>query len=243
MPRISKSALRLAFAVSVLMLAGCTALETQRGWAFRNGPDSAMPATAIEASIVNQITIMDQFVLVADAKRNNQIDYYLVTLAGFNFIDEQCDAFLRELYAIDLERTRAKRGLEGAGLLAGAILQASPASKATIEIVAQAFGFAGLMTDTFANSYLINARPSTIFNVVSKLQREYQDLTERNKARLDSRPAAYAQIRGYLQLCMPVTIESQMNEHLVAGSALGGREATGQEGTGPGTARTVKLAR
>ncbi|MCA3625935.1 MAG: hypothetical protein IOC49_01725 [Methylobacterium sp.] len=228
--------------VATCMLAACSGTELQRGWAYRYGPSVNLPEDEVSVSISRQINIMEKLAIVAEANRNGPTDYYLVTLAGFNFVDEQCDAFLRELYAIEVERNRAKRGLDGAGLLTGAILQASPASKATMEIVAQAFGFAGLMADTYANSYLMNARPSTILGVVSKLQRAYQDQTAIDKEKITSRPAAYAQIRGYLQLCMPVTIESHINERVVSSSAVSGTKATGEVGSGPGTSKAVRLA-
>lgn len=233
---------QIAVLLGALTLAGCGGKELQRGWSYRYGPANNLPEEEVTASISRQMNIMEQLALVAEANKNGPTDYYLVTLAGFNFVDEQCDAFLRELYAIELERTRAKRGLEGAQLLTGAILQASPASKATMEIVAQAFGFAGLLTDTYANSYLMNTRPSTILGVVNKLQRAYQDQTAADRKKINSRPAAYSQIRGYLQLCMPVTIESHINERVVSSSAVSGEQATGEKAKGPGPIKAVRLS-
>jgi hypothetical protein len=239
---IARNALRYIALSGILVLSNCAGSELQRGWTHRYGPAVALSEEDVASSVLRQISIMEQLALAADTTKTGTTDYYQVTLAGFNFIDEQCDAFLRELYMIDVERNRLKRGIDGAQLLTGAVLSASPASKATMEIVAQAFGFAGLLTDTYANSYLMNTRPSTILSVVSKLQNAYQDQTEKDKSRINSRPAAYAQIRGYLRLCMPVTIESQINERVVTSKAVSGNDATREATKGPGTTKSVRLA-
>ena len=88
---------------------------------------------------------------------SGRYDPYIITLAGFNFVDEQCDAYLHELFIIDQDRDKLKAGLNSAGLVTNAILAATPASKTSMAIVAQAFGLSSQFTDTVANSYLYGA--------------------------------------------------------------------------------------
>jgi hypothetical protein len=228
----------LAF-VAVSSLSGCAGTEATAGWGNRYGPNPALPAEAITKSSDNQVRIMSALFEVAHDS-NHHTTPYLVTLAGFNFVDEQCDAYLHELFAIEHEHEVTKKGIDQVGLLSNAVLGAVPASKTTMAIVAQAFGLASQYTDTIANSYLLGAHTSTILGIVSKLQLAYRDQAALDKAKINSEPEAYFRIRGYLQLCMPPTIESKINETLTSATAAAGEQATGKS-VGPGTALATKL--
>lgn len=210
------------------------------GWSNRYGPDPSLPSDQVGKSSDNQVAIMENLAKVAHDS-SGRYDPYIITLAGFNFVDEQCDAYLHELFIIDQDRDKLKAGLNSAGLVTNAILAATPASKTSMAIVAQAFGLSSQFTDTVANSYLYGAHASTILGVVGKLQAAYRDQTAKDKAQINSEPASYSRIRGYLQLCLPPTIESKINEVLASSSGVAGSAATGVQSAGPGTSQTTKL--
>ena len=96
----------------------------------------------------------------------------------------------------------------------GAILTAANASKVSIEIVAQAFGFSQGITDIVANSYLFSLPPSTVTKNVKDAQFAYRGQTETDKLTISSAALAYARIRGYLALCFPQSIEAQIDANL-----------------------------
>ena len=189
--------------IGLFGLTGCITDPTS-GWSERYGPDTSLPSDQIDKSTDNQIAIMTALAKVSPGS-NGRVDMYLLTLAGFNFVDEQCDAYLHELFVIDEERDRIKAGFNSAGLLTNAILAVSPASKASMAIVAQAFGIRRVHRYD-SKPYLYGVHPSTILGVVTKLQAAYRDQTETDKTKINSEPAAYARIRGYLQLCLPPMI-------------------------------------
>ncbi|WP_192245872.1 hypothetical protein [Rhizobium sp. ARZ01] len=227
--------------VIVCGLSGCG--ETAAGWQHRYGPQPMLSETAISSSVNSQQVIMNKLREIAfEGAGATPMDnpYYLTMLAGFNYIDEQCDAYLRELFVLDQERDRLKKGIDSAGLLTNLGLAASSVSKNTMAIATQAFGLTSQYADTVANSYLYGADSGTIFGVVSKLQAAYRDQAEADKLRINSTPIAYARIRGYLQLCMPPTIESKIDEALASGKGVAGAEATGEKG-GSGTAMQTRL--
>lgn len=227
------------YVIVALGISGCSS-DVLSGWPNRYGPDPALPSAQVATSSDNQVAIFENLAKVSHDS-SGQLNPYLVTLAGFNFIDEQCDAYLHELFVIDQERDRLKQGINSAGLMTNAILAATPASKVSMAVVAQAFGLSSQFTDTIANTYLYNVHASTVYGVVSKLQSAYRDQANTDMAKINSEPAAYFRIRGYLQLCLPPTIESKINEVVASSTAVGGKEATGTNSTGPGTSTTTRL--
>ncbi|QRM54669.1 hypothetical protein [Sinorhizobium sp. BG8] len=222
-------------------LSGCA--ESAAGWQHRYGPDPLPPPNVVVASTENQLNIMASLrrVAMADGTATTADVHYLTTLAGFNFVDEQCDVYLKELFVLDQERTRLRRGIDSAGLLTNAVLATTTASKATMAITTQAFGLTSQYVDVLANGYLYGVNAATIFGIVSKLQAAYRDQTDKDKTKINSTPAAYARIRGYLQLCMPPSIESKINEALASATAVAGSKATGATTEGSGSATQTSL--
>lgn len=221
-------------------LAGCAAAE---GFGNRYGPDPAMPVRQIEASVDHQVDIMAKLKSAAScpAEMVHSPDCnYATTLVGFNFVDEQCDAYLHELFALDKERERAKDAVVAAGTLTSAILGVSNASKATMVIAAQAFGLSASYIDVFADSYLYKTDTGVIYSVVEKLQTEYRkgayEDFKNNRNLYATDPQVYGSIRGYLRLCMPPTIQSKITTAIASAKAVQG------SGTAPNAFKSVDLS-
>jgi hypothetical protein len=226
-------------------LTGCAAFE---GWENRYGPDPSLPVEKVRLSTDRQLSIMDEFYRTANCEVQNTECAYAITLAGFNFIDEQCDAYLHELFVLDKGRDRWKAGLQAADKMSNAVLATVTVSKTTMAIVAQSFGLSSQLLDVATDSYLYKTNPGTILHVVAELQRSYRDSTEKNKHLLVSQPAIYSQIRGYLRLCLPPTIESKIENALAKATGVSGNESVGDsgktsknQGDGQGTAQATSL--
>lgn len=154
--------------------------------------------------------------------------WWLFVQAGMNDIDQRCDAYLAWLD--DAQRTREPvlNELALASATAQTIMLASGVGANPITIVGAAFGLAA---GTFTNvqSRLILTMPhSTIQAVVLSRQKEYRDRlmgTASTKAvAIISRPNALYALRSYLRLCMPMTIETEIN------STIATFERNGAEG-------------
>jgi hypothetical protein len=214
--------LRTVALFGATFLAACSAAEH---WDYRYGPDNALPIEKINSSVAHQLELSDSFQIVAGcAPIDNPECGYRVTLAGFNFIDEQCDIYLHELFVLDKERDRLKAGLQAADKMSNAVLATVNVSKTTMAIVAQSFGLSTQLLDVATDSYLYKTNPGTILHIVDELQTAYRANTEKNKSFLISRPAVYAQIRGYLRLCLPPTIESKIENALAKATADSGKD-------------------
>ncbi len=129
--------------------------------------------------------------------------------AGMNDIDRRCDAYLTWL---DNKRRWIgpihQQILDSQGATI-AILTATMADPTkALGIVAAAFGFASHSFTNFNNRFLFEVEKSTVQSVVLTRQQRYR---EDLPVIIDNRPAAIYALRQYLRLCMPMTIETQIN--------------------------------
>jgi hypothetical protein len=64
------------------------------------------------------------------------------------------------------------------------------------------------------NSYLFQNHSADIIKIVEMMQVEYRNNIAKNSSSIDSEPQAYSTIRGYLRLCLPVSIEANISSGL-----------------------------
>ncbi|NNU40571.1 hypothetical protein G9X64_29625 [Rhizobium sophorae] len=145
-------------------------------------------------------------------------NWYDVTLAGYNYVDDRCSIYFDSIFKLNRQREAAKSGISAFGQTTNAILGVTGATQLSMTVVAQAFGLASNLTDVVAGTYLYELPPATTKKFVGELARAYRDGTARQKGSIDSAPSAYGYIRGYLDLCLPATIEGELVEHV--GSAI-----------------------
>jgi hypothetical protein len=129
--------------------------------------------------------------------------------AGMNDIDRRCDAYLSWL-----DNRRRWIGpihqqildTEAATLVILGATIADPTK--AIAIVAAAFGLASHSFTNFNSRFLFEVEKSTVQAVVLTRQQTYRQTLP---VVIDNRPAAIYALRQYLRLCMPMTIETQIN--------------------------------
>lgn len=130
--------------------------------------------------------------------------------AGMNDIDRRCDAYLTWL---DNKRRWVgpiHQQILDTQTATNAILVATAVDPTkAIAVVGAAFGLASHSFTNFNNRFIFEVEKSTIQSVVLTRQQRYRkDLVGTN---VDNRPAAIYALRQYLRLCMPMTIETQIN--------------------------------
>lgn len=203
--------------IGLLFLGGCSLIP---GNELRYGPEQQVDETDVLAQMTRQNNVMNDFAVAAGyglgsegkiaPPASESPAWYGATLAGYNYVDEKCDAYLRQLFIWDRERGRIKEGLMQTDKLTGAILTASGVHGSTIQVIAQAFGFSSTMTTILADSYLYSVPLPTLFSTEEKMRKAYRDAAASQAARINSRATAYQSVRGYLALCFPQTIEAKM---------------------------------
>jgi hypothetical protein len=160
--------------------------------------------------------------------------------AGMNDIDRRCDAYLTWL-----DNRRRSIGpihqqildTEAATLLILGATAADPTK--AIAVVGAAFGLAAHSFTNFNSRFLFEVEKSTVQSVVLTRQQKYRETLP---TIIDNRPAAIYALRQYLRLCMPMTIETQINT-TVKLFERGGTVALNQAAARPMIdARTVSTA-
>jgi hypothetical protein len=143
-------------------------------------------------------------------------------MTGFNVVDDACMTYIDDLWI--LERRKARNGAliaaTGAAV-AGIVAANAHPSATTLAILAQAFGLTSAFNIAIADSYLYTQNAATIKKLVQKTTEAYRTdyankFTQAEWAYPMASPgAAYHHMREYLALCLPPTIQAQI-ENLVA---------------------------
>jgi hypothetical protein len=132
--------------------------------------------------------------------------------AGMNDIDARCDAYL----AWYDSRKRSQRPLisqiNTTGRLVNAILLATSPTAATIGGVAEAFGFAEATVNNYHSRLLYEIDTSTLQALVLGNQRTFREGIAELK--FQTKPAVEHALRSYLRICMPFSIETEVNNVL-----------------------------
>jgi len=241
-----------------LLSGGCTTLEKE-AWAMRYGPEPVLVAEAVQASVARQSAVVaavaagldprtqDVGLLPAPAARRA---WYTLILSGFNTIDDACMTYIDGLWMMERQKTRNSTILAAAGATGAALLSAArptPSVAAGLVVLAQAFGFAGILNNAVFDTYLYSQNAATIKKLIRKTTAGYRaDLRDKTLSTSDeviypvaSSGAAYHHMREYLALCLPPTIQAQI-EVLVGGAvAVPDDVLTKFNGSDPVTSITV----
>ena len=141
-------------------------------------------------------------------------NWRLIVQAGMNDIDQRCDAYLAWLD--DRRRSRAPilSQISAVSTATTSIMRFTGAEANPLSIAAEAFGLA---TNTFTNAnsrLLLEVNHSTVQSVVVNRRNDYR--VNIAPVRIDNRPAAIHALRSYLNICMPFTIEMEINTTITA---------------------------
>jgi hypothetical protein len=144
-------------------------------------------------------------------------------MTGFNVVDDACVSYIDDLWILERRKTRNGALLAATGAAAAGIVAAnSHPSVITLAILAQAFGLASAYNTAISDSYLYTQNAATIKKLIRKTTEAYRtDIAKKVTTEtevtypLGSPGAAYHHMREYLALCLPPTIQAQI-EDLVA---------------------------
>jgi hypothetical protein len=139
------------------------------------------------------------------------------TLAGMNDIDRRCDAYLDWLDAQRRDRTPILAQIGAMGGSAVAIMGAAGAGVQALSIVANAFGLAGTTYANWNSRLLLDVDHSTVQTIVYTRQQDFRKVNV--GVIVPDRPAAIYLLRGYLRICMPITIETTINTNVTLAQA------------------------
>jgi hypothetical protein len=198
---------RICVLLAAVALAGCSSLT----------PATVSPTLDSKAVIIavgNRTSLMAALQQDAAALGFGGGDWYEVALAGYNYVDDQCAVYFNSLFAFNRRTAAVRSGLTAFDKTSAAIMEITGVASVTMSAVAQAFGLAGAMTDVVAGTFLYDLPPANTQRFVQKTMGAYKDAAANHRQSIRSPASAYSSIRGYLDLCLPVTIEGQLIDRI-----------------------------
>lgn len=130
-------------------------------------------------------------------------------MAGINDINRRCDGYLTWLDAKRRDRAPVLKELLTASAASQSILAASGAHSSTLDIVSAGFALAGATYENWNSRLLLAINQSTVVDIV--YSRQAQFVEQMKGKNFGDRPTAIYVLRNYLRLCMPTTIEADIN--------------------------------
>lgn len=129
--------------------------------------------------------------------------------AGMNDIDQRCDAYLAWLDAQRRDRSPVLNELSAVETGAHSIMTVAGVSSASLNILTSAFGLATATYSNLNSRLLLDVNNSTVQTIVYTRQFEFRQAIAREN--VTDRPRAIYLLRNYLRICMPITIETDIN--------------------------------
>ncbi|MCB1741082.1 MAG: hypothetical protein KDK91_11980 [Gammaproteobacteria bacterium] len=202
----------------VLVLSGCAVAPERE---MLRGPALVLPDLANADDVASASS--EQKVLMAFASRaglsrlpdKDSEDWWLIVGAGLNVVDEQCERYMGAIFWADRKLRTANAQVSLLGASTAAVMGLASVSAKAIATTAAAFGLVNQGIENYSKGLLYQIEPSAIRQLVERSQSAYrQALNERHQGANDpyvTRSAAVSAIQGYLSLCLPVSIETQVN--------------------------------
>ena len=183
-----------------------------KAWAFTLNSGQLGQATQLQDEYVHYICRQaGGFTVETAVGQSCDVSWTAFTVAGMNDIDQRCDAYLDWLDAQRRDRTPVLAQIAAMGAATSGIMGAAGAGAQAIAIVATAFGLAGTSYANWNSRLLLDVDHSTVQAVVYGRQNNIRTDNASLIRAVSDRPGAIYLLRQYLRLCMPITIETQIN--------------------------------
>jgi len=172
--------------------------------------DEGAGATLYTTDQARQTALLDEYLnFLCLQARTSCADYVTLVQAGMNDIDQRCDGYLTWLDARRRDRAPVMAEIAAVQTAIHTVMTVTGSSPQSLDILTAAFGLATATYTNWNSRLLISIEQSTVQEVVYNSQRDYRDKTK--SWPVPDQPTAIYLLRNYLRLCMPITIEANIN--------------------------------
>lgn len=163
------------------------------------------------ADRANQVELQKQYVdfICGQAGSNCGGSWGAFVQAGMNDIDLRCDGYLTWLDARRRDKEPVLNELTAIGATAHTIMTVSGAGSDSLNIVTAAMALAAATYTNWNSRLLLAINQSTVQDIVYTSQGQYREKIKNFP--INDQPTAIYLLRNYLRLCMPTTIEANIN--------------------------------
>lgn len=204
---------------ALLLLSACGATDAQY---LNNGVGTDLSYSGLP----DQTALLDVYVQhicrqAGDTTGACGVDWNTFVQAGMNDIDRRCDAYLAWLDNRKRSTGPLLQQIGDTQNATEAILLATGAGVTAIGVVGAAFGFARDTFNNYNSRLLTEVNHSTVQTVVLSGQTRFR--ADLRRVTIANQPQAIYALRQYLRICMPFTIENEINSTITAFERGGAR--------------------
>ncbi|WP_426436018.1 hypothetical protein [Bradyrhizobium genosp. P] len=190
---------------AAVFLSGCDPVTERTYLNEGAGVDLYTPERAKQAVLLNDyINFVCQ-----QAGSSCGSDWAVFVQAGMNDIDLRCDGFLTWIDAQRRDKEPVIAEISAINTAVHSIMTVTGSNPEALNIVTAAFGLASATYANWNSRLLIAVNQSTIQEVVYGTQGAYREKIK--NWQVTNQATAIYLLRNYLRLCMPTTIEANIN--------------------------------
>jgi hypothetical protein len=227
------------------LVSGCNSSLYQNGAGVELGYETVARHTDTEDGYLQQLCRQAGLVPSGgsgcDPGPAGHSSWSLITQAGLNDIDRRCDNYLAWIDAQKRNVGPLSQQISDTRTATAAILAASGAGVQSLAIVAAAFGLAASSYANYNSRLITQIDQSTLQAIVLNRQQRFR--AELAGFEIRDRPSAVFVLRGYLRICMPFTIETEINSTLATLARTGAPPETSLALASPRLADPAAAAR
>jgi peptidoglycan hydrolase-like protein with peptidoglycan-binding domain len=212
MRNTTDGACKVSFLLTLLLVSSCS--DSQNALAYLDGLSPTFDVETARASTNAQsemVEILRTRAGLTAAPGPRDPNWKLITHAGIEYVDEQCEIFVDALFRFDRLKGAATTQLSLTAAAAEIGLAIAEAATEVFGFTALAFGYGISTIDNLGGSLLYELDPTGVRTVIERSQEAYVTAIVPEQVVIDTRPAAFGVLRGYLAICLPAYIEQQVN--------------------------------
>lgn len=177
-------------------------------------PEAARPAVeAGDASLKASPTFLARSFDGGGTIAGRHPAYSEVVAAGIHYADVRCERYMDALVHFNRIRETSSRQVNFAGAASAAALAVLKASTELIGLAPLGFGLVDQTINNIGRGLLYDLPPHVVKQLVERQQDAYLKAVAKEYT---SRPHAMQAIQGYATLCLPSTIENEVNRAIAA---------------------------
>ena len=143
----------------------------------------------------------------------------LITYQGLNDIDRRCDSYLQWLDNKKRSKGPIISQIGTVSATTTSIMNITGATAGAITIAGLAFELLAKSVENYHSRLLLEVDSSTIHAIVLNSRRKFREELLGAKLEINNKPQTEHILRSYLRLCLPFSIEANINNFSTLGSA------------------------
>jgi hypothetical protein len=206
--------IRLALMLAAALATSACATVQDHAEAYKaNVPD--LSETDVKAFVAARENVVDELKRLSgtDPQKDGD-DWRPVVEAGILYADVRCDRYMNALFWFDRARESTGRQIGIGGSAASAAMALLDAGKDLIGLAPLGFTFLEQTVGNIGKGLLFDLDPSLVRSLVEKQQTAY--LRGLNGAEFRTRTGAMTAIQGYVAVCLPPSIETEVSRAVEA---------------------------